>query len=87
MLSLIGNGLDCHRTWEALYLGAIPAVKSSDLDPIYEGLPVLIVEDWSDLTEEYLEKKYEEMSQGEYNLEKLDASYWYREFTRFKTAS
>ena len=46
-----GNGLDCHRTWEMLYLGMVPIVKSSSLDSLYEGLPVVIMEDWQKLCE------------------------------------
>jgi hypothetical protein len=49
-----GNGLDCHRTWEDLILGCIVIVKSSLLDPMYEGLPVVIVKEWSEITEENL---------------------------------
>jgi len=49
VLSPPGNGADCHRTWEAIYLGAIPIVLKKywpfgDLD-----LPVLAVEDWSEI--------------------------------------
>eukprot|EP00581_Thalassiosira_minuscula_P011257 CAMPEP_0183725922 /NCGR_PEP_ID=MMETSP0737-20130205/21903_1 /TAXON_ID=385413 /ORGANISM="Thalassiosira miniscula, Strain CCMP1093" /LENGTH=356 /DNA_ID=CAMNT_0025957093 /DNA_START=32 /DNA_END=1099 /DNA_ORIENTATION=- len=54
MLSPRGVGLDCYRTWEALYLGMIPVVKTSTLDSMYQGLPVLIVDEWSDLTPELL---------------------------------
>ncbi len=46
VLSAGGNGLDCHRTWELLYLGCIVVTKTSPLDPLYEGLPVVIVDDW-----------------------------------------
>jgi hypothetical protein len=46
-----GNGLDCHRTWESLVLGNIVIVKRSSLDPLYEGLPVVIVDDWREITE------------------------------------
>lgn len=84
VLSPRGNGIDCHRTWEALYMGAIPIVKTSSLDPMYEGLPVVIVEDWKEVTEEFLEKKYEEISSQSYNLEKLDAFYWYRQLNKYK---
>lgn len=45
-----GNGLDCHRTWESLVLGNIVIVKRSSLDPLYEGLPVVIVDDWREIT-------------------------------------
>jgi hypothetical protein len=44
-----GKGLDCYRTWEALLMGAIPIVKHSPLDPVFEGFPVVIVEDWSEI--------------------------------------
>jgi hypothetical protein len=44
-----GNGLDTHRTWEILTLGRVPVVETSLLDPLFEGLPVLILEKWSDL--------------------------------------
>lgn len=46
-----GVGLDCHRTWEDLTLGCIVIVKTSPLDPLYEGLPVVIVKDWNEVTE------------------------------------
>lgn len=49
VLSVAGNGIDCHRTWEALYLGSIVVTKTSPLDPLYGGLPVVIVEDLEEL--------------------------------------
>jgi hypothetical protein len=45
-----GNGIDCHRTWEALILKTIPIVRTSRIDPIYDGLPVAIVNDWDEVT-------------------------------------
>jgi len=45
-----GGGVDCHRTWEALCLGCFPIVKTSFLDPLFEGLPIMIVSSWSDVT-------------------------------------
>ncbi len=51
-----GNGLDCHRTWESLLLGNIVIVKTSSLDPLYRGLPVVIVQDWHDITQSNLER-------------------------------
>lgn len=46
VVSTAGSGLDCHRTWELLYLGCIVVTRTSPLDPLYEGLPVIIVDDW-----------------------------------------
>jgi len=51
-----GNGLDCHRTWESLVLGNIVIVKRSSLDPLYQGLPVVIVDDWREITRENLRR-------------------------------
>lgn len=40
-----GNGVDCHRTWEALYLGTIPIVKTSVCMEFFKslGLPIIDV--------------------------------------------
>lgn len=46
VLSARGNGLDCHRTWEILYLGGIVITRKSSLDSLYDGLPVVLVDDW-----------------------------------------
>jgi hypothetical protein len=50
VLSPHGNALDCYRTWEALLMGCIPIVKRSVIDRLYDGLPVAIVDDWSEIT-------------------------------------
>jgi hypothetical protein len=53
--SPFGRGLDCYRTWEAILMGAIPIVKTSALDPVFDGFPVAIVEDWREITKSKLE--------------------------------
>ena len=50
IISPHGNGLDCTRTWESILLGLIPIVKSSTLDILYTNLPVMIVNDWNEIT-------------------------------------
>ena len=40
VLSLQGNGLDCHRTWEALYLGAIVIADKTSLSSLLSEYPV-----------------------------------------------
>lgn len=42
-----GNGLDCHRTWEALLLNTIPIVPRSPLNELHKQFPIVIVDDWS----------------------------------------
>lgn len=76
VISPHGNGLDCHRTWEALGLGCIPIVKTSPLDPLFEDLPVLIVKSWSDVTQDLLNQTVQEYSSKQFNMEKLKLSYW-----------
>jgi len=36
-----GHGIQCHRTWEALYAGAVPVLTLTDspIDRLYDGLP------------------------------------------------
>lgn len=76
VLSPRGNGLDCHRTWEALLMGAIPVVRSSTLDPLFADLPVLIVDDWRAITESYLNEQYEVLKLKPCNRKKLFINYW-----------
>lgn len=47
VLSPPGNGPDCHRTWESIYLGAIPVVLASAWPFHALDLPVLVVESWT----------------------------------------
>ena len=44
-------------------LGNIAMLSGYDLtnDPFYEELPVLIVDNWEDITEEFIEQKYQEI--------------------------
>jgi len=55
VLSPTGNGLDCHRTWEAMYLGAIPIVRKIHWPFSDKELPVLIISEWEDLLDMDLE--------------------------------
>lgn len=71
-----GNGLDCHRAWESIYMGAIPIVKSSASDSLFEKLPVLIVQDWSEVTEELLSQKYDEIWSNSYSYDSLHLNFW-----------
>ncbi len=74
-----GNGLDCHRTWETLYLGANPIVMKGDYQSsLLEGLNIHCVDSFSEISNlnssniEYLHGLYmkEEIS------EKIYFPYW-----------
>ena len=77
VISPLGNGLDCHRTWEALILGCIPIVKVSPLDILYEDLPVLIVNSWSDITQSLLDNTILNFKTKTFKYEKLTSEYWF----------
>lgn len=79
-VSPMGGGMDCHRTWEDLVLGLIVIVKTSPLDPLFEGLPVVIVKDWDEITQENLNKwlvKYQDAFDNPKYREKLTNKYWF----------
>lgn len=76
VISPHGNGLDCHRTWEALAIGCIPIVRTSKIDNLFEELPVLIVKEWHDITKELLENTIEEFKNKTFNMERLSLKYW-----------
>jgi len=62
-----GNGIDCHRTWEAIYLGVIPIVKRTVLSEYFYdlGLPILLISNWNEVDDfdaEYLSRFYAEHS-------------------------
>lgn len=76
VLSPRGNGLDAHRTWETLLMGSIPIVQTSASDSMYDDLPVLIIDRWEEITEQFLHEKYEKIIAREYNVKKLYAPYW-----------
>lgn len=86
-LSPRGNGIDCHRTWESLAVGTIPVIRSTPLDPLFEGLPVVIIKEWTDVTEKFLEQQYQALSLKTYNLDKLYMDYWTHLIQQAKRAS
>lgn len=71
-----GNGADCHRVWECLYLGVIPIVQRDANITQYEDLPILVVDDWNTLNEPYLQQQYERFKDHTWNREKLKVEYW-----------
>ena len=65
-----GNGFDCHRLWEAIYLNCIPIVIDIPAYSQFKELPILFIKKWSILTPNFLELKYKEMKNKKYNYKK-----------------
>jgi hypothetical protein len=90
VLAPAGGGMDCHRTWEALLLGCIPIVKRFNVpcDSIYDDLPVLLVDEWRDITAELLQKTLVDFQRkrdaGEFKMEKLELKYWVDNIRSYK---
>ena len=83
ILSPFGNGFDCHRTWEALCCGCIVIVRNPFMKELFADLPILNVQEWSDINKELLQKTLEEYSTKTWNYEKLTLQYWLDELHKY----
>lgn len=85
-----GNGVDCHRTWECLYLKSIPIVTERYFINYFENLdiPILKIQDWSDLekySEEQLDKFYKE-NKDKFDTKHLHMEYWVDKIKNYKNS-
>jgi hypothetical protein len=74
-----GCGIDTYRMWECLYLGCVPIVVNYGGFKDFSDLPILFIDEWQDylnIDSEYLENKYSEMLDKNYNYDKLKFSWW-----------
>jgi hypothetical protein len=71
VISPPGNGIDCHRTWEALYVGCIPIVIRNN---IYNNwnLPIIQIDNYSEITHDLL-KNY---CTSTFDIKTLTIDYW-----------
>lgn len=97
IISPEGNGIDCHRHYEALMAGCIPVVEDNPLiREKYAGCPIVYTKNYLDIKESYLQKKYEEMIDQTYDFSclflshytedqqrdiKLSGNYWLKKLT------
>ena len=75
-----GNGIDTHRTWEALCLRSIPILLDDTIamNYFYE-YPIVFLDDWDELRDKrHIIKKIEEQEEKfkSFNMEKLTCWYW-----------
>lgn len=65
-----GNGEDCHRTWEALYLGVAPVVKRSALTQYFYslGLPLVLIDTWEELNDWDIPKRLQLAQKARENM-------------------
>jgi len=72
--SPFGNGGDSHRTWDAVYMKCIPIVQKN----LYKSfdLPILEINDFSEVTNKLLEDYLEYYNTHEFKYEQSTLSYW-----------
>jgi hypothetical protein len=67
-----GNGIDCHRHYEALLAGCIPIVEyHPGIVEKYGNCPILYTQDYSEITPEYLEATYRAMLDQPFDFSRL----------------
>ena len=79
-LSMPGLGFDCFRTWELLTLGTLVVTERGyGFDRTFWRLPVLLVDDFNDITPTLLRSAYVEAlyRADEFEYRRLKQSFWW----------
>jgi len=72
IISPPGNGIDCHRNWEALYLKCVPIIQRSNFaENMFGDMNVILVDSYTDITNELLDNYIYKS-----NVDKLSTDYW-----------
>ena len=86
----LGNGPDCHRYWETLYLGGIPIIqKHKALDAFFSGnrLPVLYIDNIMNIDKKLLDMEYNKIKNRMYDMSIIYMNFWVKkiknEYKRF----
>ena len=84
MVSSAGRGLDVHATYEAIMAGCIPIVPKSPMSPLYDRLPVWVVDAWEEVTDAAIEAKSKEFkklnAENKLRWDLVFADNWAKEF-------
>jgi len=74
-----GRGTDTHRFFEAIYLDSIPVVTKTNtaFDQLYEFFPCLIINDWNEVTREFLDKELKSQTELMRLWKSSHPDWWY----------
>ncbi len=91
VISPPGNGIDCHRTWEALIMGCIPIVINTTISTLYQNQPIMVVNSWKEVTDSNL-KRFEQQlnlsaTGGVVRTKIVMASYWKQIIAKSSTSA
>lgn len=81
-----GCGIDTYRLWDCIALGCIPIIEKYDSHNQWDDLPILFmdrIEDFDNINEDFLNKKYEEFLQKDFNYDKCKIDYWINKLEQF----
>lgn len=76
VISPEGAGIDCHRTWEAILLGCVPVVKKSKFSSLFNRLPVVILNDWSEFNSTHMIQQVDRLKNEKFNFNPMFLRYW-----------
>lgn len=76
VISPPGNGIDCHRIWEALYVGTVPIVQKNTAFRNFTHLPILFIENWEEVTIDMVKKRIPEFYSQPFDTSILQLDYW-----------
>jgi hypothetical protein len=82
-----GCGIDTYRLWDCIAIGCIPIVEKYDSHEQFADLPILFldkIEDYGQLSEEFLNQKYEEFAKRDFNYDKCKLEYWENKIINYK---
>jgi hypothetical protein len=84
--SPIGQGLDTHRTYEILCLRRIPILCQCGINPLFDNLPAVIVDDWTKINPSFLRDNFHKIIKNwhHYDWKKLELSYWSNMINSYK---
>jgi hypothetical protein len=78
-----GVGIDTHRFWEALYMGCIPVITRTEYLECFNGLPMLLIENWEDFLVVDLPKVARVIRSRFYDMRPLSLSFWVQQAELF----
>lgn len=71
-----GNGIDCHKLWESLYLKTIPIVTKSINVSFYNTYPILVIDSWKNLDVSSISLELYNTIMDKWDEEKISLNYF-----------
>lgn len=72
-----GASYDCHRNYETILVGSVPIIKKHIIqDHLYDDLPVIKVDDWSEVNRNMVQPWMEQILSKDYDFNPLFLNYW-----------